>query len=183
MNKSTLIIIVVVILLVAGGAYWYFGHGGSEAGEYGNQATTETKPESAENSSTMAPAATATDSAAPADSGSAMSPVLKSATSASLGSFLTASNGMTLYKYTKDTPGVSNCSGDCAVKWPPYTVHSAADLAAVTGISGKLATITRADGSLQVTYNGTPLYFWYQDSKPGDTNGQGVGGVWYVVQP
>jgi len=50
-----------------------------------------------------------------------------------------------------------------------------------TGVEGELATITREDGSLQVTYNGLPLYFWNEDGAPGDTTGQGVGDVWSVA--
>ncbi|MBU6447507.1 hypothetical protein KGQ24_01535 [Patescibacteria group bacterium] len=90
---------------------------------------------------------------------------------------------MTLYIYTPDKPGVSNCTGQCAIYWPPYTVSAAAGLTAATGISGKLGTITRADGTTQLTYNDKPLYFYAKDSKPGDTTGQNVGGIWFVLKP
>jgi predicted lipoprotein with Yx(FWY)xxD motif len=101
----------------------------------------------------------------------------------SLGTYLIAFNGMTLYMYTKDTAGVSNCTGPCAVIWPPYTISSAAALQNVqAGIPGKAGAITRADGSMQVTYKGQPLYFYGKDTKSGDTAGQNAGKVWFVVK-
>lgn len=103
----------------------------------------------------------------------------------SLGDFLSAYNGMTLYTYAPDqqTPGSSACTGSCAQNWPPYTVESKSDINVSAATSGTVGTITRADGTLQVTYNGAPLYFYIGDKSPGDTNGQGVGGVWYVAKP
>jgi predicted lipoprotein with Yx(FWY)xxD motif len=103
--------------------------------------------------------------------------------SSELGDYLTAANGLTLYTFKKDTAGVSNCADDCAKNWPPFTVGKTAHLAAGTGAGGELATIERADGGLQVTYNGMPLYYWKDDKAPGDTTGQGVGEVWYVAAP
>jgi predicted lipoprotein with Yx(FWY)xxD motif len=101
----------------------------------------------------------------------------------SLGDYLVAYNGMTLYTYSPDTAGVSNCTGGCAANWPPYTVTSKDNLVAESPIAGAISTLTRADGTMQVTYNGAPLYFYVKDTKPGDTVGEGVGGVWYVVKP
>lgn len=94
---------------------------------------------------------------------------------ASLGSILTDSGGMTLYTFGKDTPGMSNCSGQCAVIWPPFQAPAGA-LSLPDGVGGMLATITRSDGTQQVTYNGMPLYFFARDMNPGDATGQGVGG-------
>jgi predicted lipoprotein with Yx(FWY)xxD motif len=98
-----------------------------------------------------------------------------------LGTFLTDSAGMTLYMYTKDTVGISNCYGGCAAAWPPLLSQSAPALPA--DMPGVIGTTTRTDGALQVTYNGMPLYYWASDQKPGDTTGQNVGGVWFVVNP
>ena len=106
---------------------------------------------------------------------------LNVATDAILGNYLTAENGMTLYVFANDTPGVSNCSGNCAVNWPPYL--SSASNAPATDVVGTVGTITRADGGAQLIYNGLPLYFWKGDAKSGDTTGNGVGGVWSVVKP
>jgi uncharacterized surface protein with fasciclin (FAS1) repeats len=100
-----------------------------------------------------------------------------------LGSFLVGPDGKTLYTYKKDTAGVSTCTDKCAAAWPPLTVATGVTPSAASGVAGKLATITRADGTLQVTYNGLPLYYFAKDVAAGDTNGQAVGTVWYVAAP
>lgn len=100
-----------------------------------------------------------------------------------LGDYLVSYDGMTLYAFANDKPGVDTCTGNCAKTWPAFTVGSADRLAATANAKGKLATITLDDGSLQVTYNGQPLYFFKSDTAPGDTKGQGVGNVWAVVKP
>ncbi len=105
------------------------------------------------------------------------------ATSAELGDYLIGPNGMTLYMFANDEPGVSNCVDQCAQNWPPYTVNANDRLVAAAGINGELSTVERPDGSLQVAYNGMPLYFWINDAAPGDTTGEGVRGVWAVVAP
>jgi predicted lipoprotein with Yx(FWY)xxD motif len=102
---------------------------------------------------------------------------------ADLGDFLISANGMTVYTFAKDTSGVSNCTGDCLKNWPPVTVGEKDQLVAGKGISGELATITRDDSTVQVTYNGMPLYYFKNDKSPGDTTGQGVGNSWSVVKP
>ncbi len=106
---------------------------------------------------------------------------IKVTTKEGLGTFLVDEKGMTLYLFTKDTPGVSNCSGSCLTAWPPLLTSG--EPRAGDGVTGKLGTITRDDGSLQVTYNDMPLYYYVTDVKPGDTTGQDVGGVWFVVAP
>jgi predicted lipoprotein with Yx(FWY)xxD motif len=93
-------------------------------------------------------------------------------------------NGMTLYIFTEDTvdSGTSACTGECLVNWPALTVAAGESPTAGEGITGELGTITRADnGELQVTYNGLPLYFFINDSAPGDANG--VYDKWEVVAP
>jgi predicted lipoprotein with Yx(FWY)xxD motif len=110
-------------------------------------------------------------------------PTLKVSADPQLGNFLVASNGMTLYLYTKDALDVSNCYGDCAVKWPPYSPATNSPFTPGVGVTGRLSTIARTDGTTQLAYNGIPLYYWYLDVKPGDTLGQNVGGVWFVVKP
>jgi predicted lipoprotein with Yx(FWY)xxD motif len=109
------------------------------------------------------------------------SPVVQVTANSALGDLLT-SQGMTLYLYTKDGENVSNCYDQCAANWPPLLVGNGA-LVAGAGLTGTLGVIDRTDGGRQVTYNGIPLYFWIRDVRPGDTNGQGVGGVWFVVGP
>jgi predicted lipoprotein with Yx(FWY)xxD motif len=82
-------------------------------------------------------------------------------------------SGMTLYVFASDTAGngKSACSGGCATTWPPQTVANGTTPTAGSGLTGTLATITRADGTTQVTYNGMPLYHYSGDSSPGDANG------------
>lgn len=103
--------------------------------------------------------------------------------SGELGDYLVAPNGMTLYMFTNDEMGASSCADECAANWPPFTVRENDRLAAAEGIEGELTTFARADGDLQVAYNGMPLYYFAEDAAPGDTTGQGRGDVWYVVNP
>lgn len=110
---------------------------------------------------------------------------LQVATSASLGKILADSSGFTLYTFSHDTAGTSACTGTCAVNWPPLTVPSGGTAASLpSGVPGTLGTITRADGSTQVTYNGHPLYYFKGDTTAGTTNGNGLlNGAWKVVTP
>ena len=97
-----------------------------------------------------------------------------------LGSFLVDDKGLTLYLFTKDTPNTSNCYDNCATAWSPLLTIG--DPVAGEGVdASKLGTTTRTDGSVQVTYNGWPLYYYEEDKAAGDVTGQDVGGVWYVV--
>lgn len=99
-----------------------------------------------------------------------------------LGAILTDDKGMTLYLFTNDSPGTSNCYDQCAVNWPPL-LTSGDPIAGEGADAGLLGTTERTDGTMQVTYNGWPLYYWINDTGPGDTTGQGVGEVWYVLSP
>jgi predicted lipoprotein with Yx(FWY)xxD motif len=97
-----------------------------------------------------------------------------------LGFFLVDDKGMTLYLFTKDTPNTSNCYDKCATAWPP--LFTAGDLVAGEGVDASLlGTTNRTDGTVQVTYNGWPLYYYEEDQAPGDVVGQDVGDVWFVV--
>jgi predicted lipoprotein with Yx(FWY)xxD motif len=123
-----------------------------------------------------APAATQ-GSSAPAASGPAHIALGKNDKFAS---FIVDDKGMSLYLYTKDTPGTSNCYGKCATAWPPLLTSGAA--VAADGLdASKLGTTTRTDGTTQVTYNGWPLYYYAKDKQPGDTVGQDVGSVWFLL--
>jgi len=97
------------------------------------------------------------------------------------GPVLTGTNGMTLYVFDRDEPGVSNCTGRCAEIWPPLLLEEG-DPVAPDGLAGTLSVIIRPEGSRQVAYNDRPLYFYIGDSQPGDTTGEGVGGVWHVAR-
>lgn len=100
-----------------------------------------------------------------------------------LGEILVGPNGMTLYTFDRDTPNQSVCTGDCATAWPPVTVASGTAPVAAGGATGTMGVITRADGTWQVTYNGRPLYYYAQDTRVGDTTGNGVEGVWWAAKP
>ena len=106
-------------------------------------------------------------------------------TSSSLGSIRVNSGGRTLYLFKADSGGKSVCSGTCVSAWPPLL--ASAKSTAGTGLTAsKLGTITRSDGTQQVTYNGRPLYLFVKDQKPGDVKGQGVtafGGAWFALTP
>jgi len=93
---------------------------------------------------------------------------------------LTNSKGFTLYSFAPDTPTTSKCNGSCATYWPPVKGPATAG----AGVTGKLATIKRSDGSVQATYNGHPLYTYVADTAPGQAKGNGLnlsGGVWHEV--
>jgi predicted lipoprotein with Yx(FWY)xxD motif len=93
---------------------------------------------------------------------------------------LTSAKGFTLYWFVPDTSTKSNCNGSCAQIWPPVKGPATAG----PGVTGKLGTITRSDGSTQATYGGHPLYTYTADTAPGQANGNGInasGGVWHEV--
>ena len=110
-------------------------------------------------------------------------PTVQVAEHPTYGKILVDANGMTLYIFTKDEPGVSNCYDQCAQNWPPLTVAEGETPTAGPGVTGTLGVIKRNDGTYQVTYNDMPLYRFFKDTQPGDANGQGVKGVWFVVHP
>ncbi|MHB9034286.1 MAG: hypothetical protein ACYC6L_14710 [Anaerolineae bacterium] len=126
---------------------------------------------------------TTTPPAAEAAAPAASAATILAGNSSTYGAYLTDSKGMSVYLYTKDTSGVSNCTGNCATNWPPLTVPAGTQPTAGSGVTGTLGTITRADGTLQVTLNGAPLYYFVQDKAAGEMNGQGVNGIWFLVSP
>jgi len=134
--------------------------GGAEAPPYGYAAP---PPVTTAPSSSSAPATVATDAG-------------------DLGTFLVGPDGRTLYLFAKDSGSASACTGACADAWPPLTSEGAPD-AGGAAREALLGTTTRDDGSVQVTYAGHPLYLYTGDAAAGDTNGQGVGGEWYLVAP
>jgi len=99
-----------------------------------------------------------------------------------LGEFLVGNNDMTLYMFTNDEPNTVNCAGDCLVQWPPLITQGEPVLG--EGVDPNLiGTAELPDGQMIVTYNEMPLYYWINDREPGDTTGQAVGDVWWVVSP
>ena len=101
-----------------------------------------------------------------------------------LGKYLADSTGITLYAFEKDEKDSSNCIEGCAANWPPFCIDPAAAIAGCDSFeSGDFATITRSDGLPQTTYKGMPLYYFKNDKYPGDTFGNGIGDVWFLVTP
>lgn len=141
---------------------------------------------------TLAPVTTTPATAAPAT----VAPATAAPTTAAAGATVNAQvvgtagtilvdgkSGMTLYVFAKDVKdsGKSNCNTGCIANWPALTAAAGATPTGGTGVTGTLATITRDDGGLQVTYNGLPLYFFKNDQAAGDLNG--VYQNWATVAP
>jgi len=111
----------------------------------------------------------------------AMDHVVQTLSKEGVGNYLADAKGMTLYWFKMDSPGKSACAGPCVDKWPLYFRES---VKAGKGlVDGDFGTITREDGKKQSTFRGYPLYYWGGDKAPGDTSGQGVKDVWYVIDP
>jgi len=144
--------------------------------------------------STSAAASTTQSAAASTSAGTSSTPA--SGTSATavvvstkhdkLGTILAAGGKhLTVYMFEGDKGANSSCTGACARVWPPVTTAAAAS-AAGAAVTADIGTITRPDGTKQVTYKGHPLYFFARDGDAGDAYGQGVvgfGSSWYVLKP
>ncbi len=107
-------------------------------------------------------------------------------TSSRFGRYVTDSSGRALYMFTADSKGQSSCYDACARAWPPVTTTGTPEAAAAGLDKSKLGTITRRDGTKQVTYDGKPLYYFARDTEPQQLSGQdvhGFGGEWYLVAP
>ncbi|MBO0811442.1 MAG: hypothetical protein J2P23_05290 [Microlunatus sp.] len=105
--------------------------------------------------------------------------------SGAMGTFLTDSSGHSLYLFAADRGAMSACSGACAAVWPPLTVKGKPTGTGAVQ-SSMLGTITRSDGTKQVTYGGHPLYTYKPDASAGATTGQGVSGFgakWWLIAP
>jgi predicted lipoprotein with Yx(FWY)xxD motif len=132
---------------------------------------------------TPAPATAAPATAAPPSAPAATGAVIKTATVGGSTLVVASSNGMTVYTFANDVKdsGKSACTGGCITKWPALTVPAGTTPTGDAGVTGKIGTITRDDGALQVTYNGLPLYFYSVDKAPGDANG--IYTNWSAVKP
>jgi predicted lipoprotein with Yx(FWY)xxD motif len=109
---------------------------------------------------------------------------LNATTVGQLGPVVTDGTGLTLYRFDHDTnmPSTSNCVGACVASWPPFLAFS--DEVRLKGIDkAVVGTVTRQDGTKQVTISGWPVYHYAKDSTPGQAGGQGVQGTWFAVTP
>jgi predicted lipoprotein with Yx(FWY)xxD motif len=147
--------------------------------------TTSTPAAASPASSTAAAAPATTQASSPAATGQASGTASVSLATISgiPGKALVGSNGRTLYLFQADKNGTSACTGACAGAWPPDIVTGQPQ--AGSGVNqALLGTITRPDGTKQVTYNGRPLYYFTSDTAGRIAHGEGVkafGGEWYVV--
>jgi predicted lipoprotein with Yx(FWY)xxD motif len=129
--------------------------------------------------STPSPSAPATASPSAPATGAAS---LSTAAVGNFGKIVVDGTGRTLYVYDLDTakPSMSNCNGSCATAWPPLLAGTGTPK--VSGVAASLVgTVTRSDGTKQITLAGSPLYYFANDAKAGDAKGQAVGGIWWVV--
>lgn len=118
------------------------------------------------------------------DSTAAAGPATVSTAETDLGEVLVDGEGLTLYLFTNDQGTTTSASEGVQQAWPPLTVESADEVVAGDGVDeALLGTAEQADGRIWVTYNGHLLYRYAADTGPGDTAGQGVGGVWFAVTP
>ena len=131
---------------------------------------------------TTTPSSTATGTAA-----AAPKPITINVASSKLGSILVDGDGMSLYMFVPDARNVSVCEGGCLTAWPPVMLRAKETLQDVVVAKGLrrslLGVAMRADGSRHVTYNGFPLYYWFLDKAAGDTKGQWVNNIWFVLNP
>ena len=166
MRKTTITSLLVALALLGACA----DSGGTET-TAGTTATTEAAPATTEAATATTEAATTTAAA----TGSGESVVVAST---DLGDILQDGEGRTLYLFNPDAQGDPTCYDDCADAWPALVE----EVQAGDGLDESLlGTATRTDGAAQVTYNGWPLYYFSGDVAPGDTNGQGLNDVWWVV--
>ena len=135
-----------------------------------------TKSASAMSTKSMATPSSSMGSSGMSSSGTASLEKIKT----SIGPVLADAKGLTLYWYAKDTAMTSACTGSCATAWPPLTGKPAAAMG--FKLVGKFGTITRANGVMQATYKGHPLYTYAGDMAPGQVKGNGLGGVWHALK-
>jgi predicted lipoprotein with Yx(FWY)xxD motif len=142
------------------------------------------EPTAAVNTPAVAASPTSASAATPAseESPAAETPSAGGATIEAGAAGLVDSRGFSLYLFANDTAGsgTSACTGGCLSAWPALTADG--EPTAGEGVTGELGTITRDDGTTQVTYNGLPLYFFASDTAPGDTNGASIPN-WSLAQP
>jgi predicted lipoprotein with Yx(FWY)xxD motif len=132
---------------------------------------------SAASGSTPAAAGSSSASSAPASSSGGTALDVKTIGGQQV---VTNSAGFTVYWFAPDTSTTSKCTGSCATYWPPVKGPATA----MSGVTGKLGTITRPDGTTQATYDGHPLYTYAGDTAPGQNKGNGLnvsGGLWYEM--
>jgi predicted lipoprotein with Yx(FWY)xxD motif len=128
---------------------------------------------------------TSPDTKPASDGASGSGGIVSAAKVGDLGTILVTSDGMTLYDFHKDKGGNSSCYDACAGAWPPLLTEGNPQAQGAADRS-MLGTTKRKDGTVQVTYNGWPLYTYVGDQGPGEANGNDIdqfGAEWYALQP
>ena len=188
------VIAVVVIVVIAGVAVGLMMSSSSTKSSITTTPITTVAPSSTSTTSTSIsttttiPLTTSTSTSSTSSSSStttAAAPSIEilNGTSNSNGQYLANATGWTLYIFTNDTQnsGNSSCYGACATFWPAFH-GNASSLVLPAGLNASsFGTITRTDGTTQITYDGWPLYFYLGDKAAGQTNGEGKDGTWFVV--
>lgn len=153
----------------------------SSGGGTASPAAPESQAPASEAPAASAPASEAPASEAPASAAAGGAVTVMVADSA-LGKILVDGEGRTLYMFKPDSAGDPTCYADCQTNWPPLTITG--DITVGEGLdASKFVTVDRTDGSKQVKVGTWPLYYFANDAAPGDTKGQEIGDVWYVVSP
>ncbi|MCS7481087.1 hypothetical protein ACFFQW_06165 [Umezawaea endophytica] len=149
--------------------------GYSQAGS-GNDAPVAVRP-------TTAPQAAPPAAAGAEPTNDSANRMLAASESRQLGAFVVNAHGFTVYRFDKDTakPSKSTCDGECAKTWPPVLASERTMVSELD--AGLVGTVTRTDGTAQVTFAGSPLYTYTGDRAPGRISGQGKGGTWWAVTP
>ncbi|MDX6627671.1 MAG: hypothetical protein QOE56_2660 [Solirubrobacterales bacterium] len=135
---------------------------------------------SSSNSSTEASGSSGGGEPVATTSGGAGGMTLSGAEVPGLGTVLVDSKGLTVYEFTEDKGGMSNCYGECEAAWPPLTA-SGKPTSGEGAMPADLGTTKRKDGTVQVTYKGHPLYTFAEDKKPGEANGNEADGTWFAL--
>lgn len=165
----------ILIIAVLGGGWYY----------YSNTAGTSTDS-SAAGSDTMLTQLENQDAMQPGTSGTIIGSNIALGTdgNATLGTYLIGYTGLPVYTKDGDTESASTCYEECAKAWPPYLVGSEDNINQLkSGVKGKTGVLVRADDTVQMTYNGKPLYFYAADTSGGNALGDGINGVWHVAKP
>jgi predicted lipoprotein with Yx(FWY)xxD motif len=142
--------------------------------------------------SVAAPSESAAASEAPSESAAASEEPSASAPAAgavelqvavnALGQIITDGDGKTLYMFQPDEAGTPTCYDDCAAAWPPLLADDPASVTVGTGLDAtKLSVVPRTDGGSQLKYGTWTLYYFANDAAAGDTKGQGLNDVWWVI--
>lgn len=141
------------------------------------------KPAVAPTITNQAPASSSATASMPTTV-SIQSPYFSEISTSSLGTYLTDKKGLTLYTFSHDKPGVSTCTGKCLTLWPPYGPGISATGTQPVNLPMlpvNVGVIKGNNGMMQFTWKGMPLYYYYEDKKPGDIFGEGIFDAWYVV--